>query len=158
MMANSDSKARILILATIAAVLVVGCGPPSNPEADRALLDAAEKGNIEAVKQHLAAGTDVNVKNEAGVTPLHQAAYPGHKEIDSSFWPLDGKLAVASHRVAMTKTHFRLGALLIFAAILLNNLTSPHRYTRNSTTTIIDGVTGKVWVVSEGKLSPVPYE
>ena len=39
-----------ILLTTIAAVLVVGCG---NPEADRALLDAAEKGNIEAVKQHL---------------------------------------------------------------------------------------------------------
>ncbi len=53
-----------LLLTTIAAVLVVGCGPPSNPEADRALLDAAEKGNIEAVKQHLAAGADVNAKDD----------------------------------------------------------------------------------------------
>ena len=36
-------------------------------------------GNIEAVKQHLDAGTDVNAKGD-GVTPLHDAAEWGHKE------------------------------------------------------------------------------
>jgi cytohesin len=38
-------------------------------------------GNIEAVKQHIAAGTDVNAKDKFGGTPLHAAAYWGHKEI-----------------------------------------------------------------------------
>ena len=42
---------------------------------------AAIAGHIEAVKQHLAAGTDVNAKNDNGWTPLHYAAYGGHKEI-----------------------------------------------------------------------------
>ena len=37
--------------------------------------------NIEVVKQHLAAGTDVNVKNRGGQVPLHQAAMRGYKEI-----------------------------------------------------------------------------
>ena len=58
----------------------------------------------------------------------------------------------------MTKTQFRLGALLILAAILLHNLTSPDRFTPNSSSTIIDGVTGKVWVAEGGKMSLVPYE
>ena len=31
---------------------------------------ACDKGNIEAVKQHLAAGTDVNAKDVVGKTPL----------------------------------------------------------------------------------------
>ena len=59
-----------LLITTIVAVLVVGCGKPSNPAADRALLKAAEFGNIEAVKQHLAAGADVNAKRSDGSTPL----------------------------------------------------------------------------------------
>ena len=67
-----------LLITTIAAVVLVGCG---NPEADRALLDAANDGNIKAVKQHLAAGADVNAKSKFGRTPLHHAAYFGHKEV-----------------------------------------------------------------------------
>jgi hypothetical protein len=43
--------------------------------------DAARQGKIEAVKQHLAAGTDVNAKDTIGRTPLTHAAWGGHKEI-----------------------------------------------------------------------------
>ena len=68
-----------LLLTTTAAVLVVGCGGPSAP--DISIHDAAEKGNIEAVKQHLAAGADVNKRNDYFATPLHDAAAHGHKEI-----------------------------------------------------------------------------
>jgi len=67
-----------LLLTTIAAVVLVGCGPS---EAERALVGAAESGNIEAVKQHIAAGTDVNAKDMNGETSLTWAAYSGHKEI-----------------------------------------------------------------------------
>ena len=67
------------ILITIAAVVLVGCEPPKPP--DISIGDAAFKGNIEAVKQHLADGTDVNAKNERRWTPLHIAAVEGHKEI-----------------------------------------------------------------------------
>ena len=74
-----------LLLTTIAAVLVVGCGPS---EADRALLKYASSGNIEAAKQAIADGADVNAKDRGGATPLHQAAFnafhqaalSGHKE------------------------------------------------------------------------------
>ena len=62
-----------LLLTTIAAVLVVGCGG--------SIHEAAVEGNIEAVKQHIAAGTDVNAKNEFGSGPLHSAAAGGHNEI-----------------------------------------------------------------------------
>ena len=42
---------------------------------------AARIGHIEAVKQHLAAGADVNAKTKSGLTPLHHAAFYGHMEI-----------------------------------------------------------------------------
>jgi predicted component of type VI protein secretion system len=76
-----------IIITTIAAVLVVGCGESQSPELSTAKAPvisihlAADRGNIEAVKQHLDAGTDVNARGSAGQTPLHDAAYDGHKEI-----------------------------------------------------------------------------
>ena len=95
-----------LLLTTIAAVLVVGCGesqqtapapeakpvepvaeaatpePPTAKEPDISIHDAAKAGDIKTIKQHIAAGTDVNAKDdEYGSTPLHQAAQGGRKEI-----------------------------------------------------------------------------
>ena len=116
-----------LLLTTIAAVVLVGCGesqqssttpeanpaepvaevpaqpsspPPeakpvkpvaeaATPEPPKAkapnisIHEAVMRGNIEAVKQHIAAGTDVNVKDDAygGLTPLQMAAGEGQKEI-----------------------------------------------------------------------------
>jgi len=78
-----------LLLTTVAAVLLVGCGPSVG------IHEAAEAGNIEVVKQAIADGGDVNVKDKAkwieprsgfrvrriGGTPLHYAADKGHKEI-----------------------------------------------------------------------------
>jgi len=67
-----------ILLTTLAAVLLVGCGPQPP---DISIDDAARDGNIEAIKQHLAAGTDVNAKADGELTPLHFAADKGHKEI-----------------------------------------------------------------------------
>ena len=39
-------------------------------EANRALMTAARDGNIEAIKQQLAAGADVNAIDDEGLTPL----------------------------------------------------------------------------------------
>jgi len=65
-----------ILLTTIAAVVLVGCGGPPKD-----ILKAGESGNIEAIKQHLAAGADVNAKNKAEMTPLHYASMMGHKEV-----------------------------------------------------------------------------
>jgi len=58
------------LLITIAAVVLVGCGesqqstPAPEPQTAKApdisIHRAADEGNLEAVKQHLAAGTDVD--------------------------------------------------------------------------------------------------
>ena len=64
---------KSFILMLVAAVLSVGCGPSVSFQ------EAAAAGNIEAVKQHLAAGTDVNLVSD-GFTPLHLAADNDQKE------------------------------------------------------------------------------
>ena len=90
------------LIATIATVVLMGCGesqqsPPaleSKPVAEAAqpkpatakapdisIYIATSTGNIEAVKQHLVAGTDVNEEVLGEVIPLHTAARYGHKEI-----------------------------------------------------------------------------
>jgi hypothetical protein len=53
-----------LLLTTIAAVVLVGCGGPSG------IHKAAKAGNIEAVKQRLAAGMDVVARDEVESTPF----------------------------------------------------------------------------------------
>jgi cytohesin len=65
------------LIAIVAAVLLVGCGPSVD------IHQAAELGNIELVKQHLDAGMNVNAKliKLGMTTPLHQAAYGGYKEV-----------------------------------------------------------------------------
>ena len=56
--------------------------PPPVKAPDNSIHDAVEKGNIEAVKQHIAAGTDVNAKGGLiGGTPLYGAVAFGNKEI-----------------------------------------------------------------------------
>ena len=69
-----------LLLTTIAVVLLIGCGPLQSNA--MSLHRAAEEGDIEAVKKHLAAGANKNVR--AGKwrdTPLHRAAFWGYTEI-----------------------------------------------------------------------------
>ena len=85
-----------LLLTTIAAVVLVGCGPSEPP--DISIHRAALDGNIEAVKQAIADGANVNASIPSGLlgqnfkgillgevsvggTPLHSAACGGHKEI-----------------------------------------------------------------------------
>ena len=90
-----------LLITTIAAVVLVGCGesqesvpqaepvaeaaqsePPTGKAPDISIHDAAMQGNLEAVKQHIAAGADVNaIDDDRRMTPLHYATGNGHKEI-----------------------------------------------------------------------------
>ena len=74
------------ILFIIVALVLVGCATtewnllkiPKVPEIS--IHRAAIEGNIEAVKRHWAAGTDLNVKNSRGLTPLHAVRFD-QKEI-----------------------------------------------------------------------------
>ena len=98
-----------LLLTTIAAVVLVGCGKsqqstsspeakpdelvventkpepttvkPEHPQANRALIEATATGNVAAIKKAIADGADVNVKAVGGGTLLFIAAHEGHREV-----------------------------------------------------------------------------
>jgi ankyrin repeat protein len=95
-----------ILITTIAAVMLVGCGesqqstpapeakpdepvaeaakpePPTAKAPDIDIHFAAMFGNLEAVKQYITAGADVNaIDDDEGMTPLILAAANGHKEI-----------------------------------------------------------------------------
>ena len=87
-----------LLITTIAAAVLVGCGPRTS------IHEAAYEGNIEAVKQHLAAGVDVNAKNDSENTPLHRAALKGHKEV-AELLLAEGADVNAKNKRYMTPLH-----------------------------------------------------
>ncbi|MDP7654109.1 MAG: ankyrin repeat domain-containing protein [Candidatus Marinimicrobia bacterium] len=91
---KSKSPISKLVIASVAGVAVVVLmlvffSGPRTPSIS--IHEAAKDGNIEAVKQHLIAGTDPNFEDEfssetgntnfSGTTPLHVATGNGHKEI-----------------------------------------------------------------------------
>ena len=106
---NSEQKIKMKTLITIiTVVLLVGCRTTqlplnseaaksgktgastaqpirdtrqADPHAGSALVDAARVGNLEAAKQHLVAGADVDFRNQQGFTPLHVAAQKGHNKV-----------------------------------------------------------------------------
>ena len=66
-----------ILITTIAAVLLVGCG--ESPSVD--IWRPVRVGNTEAVKQAIAAGTHVDSELITGWTPLYFAAQAGYTEI-----------------------------------------------------------------------------
>ena len=119
---------RHLLLTTIAAVLVVGCGqsqqstpapeakpvepvaeaaqpePPKAKAPDIDIWTAAARGDIEAVKQHLAAGTDVNAMDSFRQTALHLAAQQGHEEV-AELLIVNGADLEAKNKDGLTPLH-----------------------------------------------------
>ena len=62
--------------------LVISCNNPVQTKTPTVSIHlAAWGGDLEAVKQHLAAGTDVDAKNQWRATPLLKAPREGHKAI-----------------------------------------------------------------------------
>ena len=93
-----------LLLTTIAAVVLVGCGPRVN------IWEAAEQGRIEVVKKHLADGVDVNAatdwdhvnaKTGNSKTPLDWAIFGAQSEVVDLIRKLGGKTAKELHHQAL---------------------------------------------------------
>lgn len=55
--------------------------PPDTLAYAQALFDAARRGNIEALRQPLAAGLPPNMQNQNGDTMLMLASYKGHADL-----------------------------------------------------------------------------
>lgn len=82
----SKFRTRLFACTMVSAIALVSCGEPaasseSVKAPDIGLEEAAMKGDSEAVRQHIAAGTDMNTKNPmSGGTPLIAAATFGQNE------------------------------------------------------------------------------
>tara|TARA_B100000686_G_C16075887_1_gene611562 strand:+ start:84 stop:338 length:255 start_codon:yes stop_codon:yes gene_type:complete len=63
------------LITTIAALLLVGCGASVD------IHKAVSTRNIQKVKEYLDSGSEVDILNDRGETPLHYAATFGFKEI-----------------------------------------------------------------------------
>ncbi len=70
-----------LLLTTIAAAVLVGCGRNLNESSELNIEDAVRSANLDAVQKAIDAGVDVNTKYHEGWTGLHWASYLGDKEI-----------------------------------------------------------------------------
>ena len=109
------------LIITIAAVVLVGCGTRQQsvlPAQPRFLRDLKQE-NIEAVKQHLAAGLDANAAYEYEYgewIPLHEAAVYGPKEMV--------ELLIANGADVNAKNKFN-ETPLDFAVAKTNNLKIP---------------------------------
>ncbi|MDP7149243.1 MAG: ankyrin repeat domain-containing protein, partial [Nitrospinaceae bacterium] len=92
------------LLITIAAVVLVGCGPSMS------IHDAAKDGNIEVVKQHLAAGADVELKCvNCGDTILGHAVSGGHIEIVELLVSKGADVNAKDDKYGRTPLHFAAG-------------------------------------------------
>ena len=76
-----------LLILSLSAIFIIGCGTlqekatkPAPPDLN--VFDAAGKGNLEALKQHIAAGTELNQRTPDGqkTTPLIAAVGVGQAE------------------------------------------------------------------------------
>ena len=126
-----------ILITTIAAVVLVGCGPSVD------IWTAAYDGNIEAVKQHLAAGTDVNAKDKYGRTTLHAAAVGGSKEVVELLIAKGADVNVKDVFFGMTSLHrAAMEGHKEIAELLIDNSADVNATTNRGTTPLDEAIFG----------------
>mgnify|MGYP000689226386 FL=1 len=93
-----------LLLTTIAAVLLLGCGSSKN---GLLLIEASESGNIEDVKEYLADGANVNARDDQfGGTPLHGAAGYGQTKVAELLLTEGAEVDSKDNKYGVTPLHY----------------------------------------------------
>ena len=137
----------------VTAALLVGCGeaPPPKPP-DISLFEAALAGNLDAVKQHIAAGTDLNLKDPNPVgnkdTALGMAAAFGKTDVAKAL--IEGG-ADLDTRNKDGSTPLHAAAFLCYPEIVqaLVNKGADKNARNNSGSTALEGVE-LPWAVAKG--------
>lgn len=70
----------IVVLLAVALLMLGGCGKQKKAEPAADIHTAAYEGNVEAIQSHVEAGSDLNVKDQFGSTPLIVATTFGKTE------------------------------------------------------------------------------
>jgi len=89
-----------LLLTTIAAVVLVGCGPSVD------IHEATKEGNIVFVRRGLSKGADVNAVDSDGFTVLHLAVANNHKNIVELLVAKGADINANTRGLGFTPLHF----------------------------------------------------
>ena len=90
-------------LVTGAACILAGCASTRSPDAAPDLHVSAQQGDLRAVAQLVAAGADVNARDERQATPLHYALSLGRRPLAE--WLLQHGACSATHRLKSKGFH-----------------------------------------------------
>ena len=137
-----------LLLTTIAAVVLVGCGEAS----DEKLVEAAKKGSLEKVKAQLNAGINIDATNHWGWTALHGSASGGHIEIVKLLISNNADLDALTDagqtplHIAVTWANFSIVQLLIDGGAKINAQIPKTALTHSSKS----GATPTDWAMKSG--------
>ena len=103
--------------------------PPTVKAPDILIHEAVAEGNIEAVKQHLNAGTDVNVKSKFDETPLDLAIINNETEIADLLRKRDEKTNVAKDQGLDAESNAKLTTFTQMPEIDLSSFTKEQQAT-----------------------------
>ena len=103
--------------------------PPTVKAPDILIHEAVAEGNIEAVKQHLNAGTDVNVKSKFDETPLDLAIINNETEIADLLRKRDEKTNIAKDQGLDAESNAKLTTFTQMPEIDLSSFTKEQQAT-----------------------------
>ncbi len=69
------------VILVVSLLIAAGCGKQENPTPRINLHLAALQGRVDAIQQHIKAGSDLNVKDEYGSSPLIAAITFGQSDV-----------------------------------------------------------------------------